>query len=175
MVQKSAGWHGKWQGGCTRRRQSWPWVKEEFLSSPDTGQSGLRNWGSASQRWAWSLGYLGFHLAPFINISVSSLSPDLSEPQFPPVGNSFTPCSPFRDLGKGWLSAALAVGEGRYSRKGKGALGILWSGWSQSSPSTCPAAPAGAPPIGAPPAAGRVLELPGRGSALARGQITPST
>lgn len=64
--------------------------------------------------------------------------------------------------GKAGFASALAVGEGRYSRKGKGALGIPWSGWSQSSPSARPAAPAGAPPIGAHPAAGHVRELPGR-------------
>ena len=63
-------------------------MKEEFQSSPDIGQSGLRNWGSASQRWAWSSEDLGFHLAPYINSSVFSLKyPNLSEPQFPPVGN----------------------------------------------------------------------------------------
>ena len=88
MVQELAGWHGKWQGSCTQRRQNKPWVKEEFQSSPDIGQSGLRNWGSASQRWAWSSEDLGFHLAPYINSSVFSLKyPNLSEPQFPPVGN----------------------------------------------------------------------------------------
>ena len=95
------------------------------------------------------MGYLGLHLAPFINISVSRcplIFPSLS---FPPWGTALLHAHLSEIWGKGGFAAALAVGEGRYSRKGKGALGIPWSGWSQFSPSTCPAASAGAPPIGA--------------------------
>lgn len=113
------------------------------------GQSGLRNWGSASQRWAWSLGDLGFHLALFINISVSSLkSPNLSEPQLPPppptVGNrELHSLLTFQRTGERLALRCLGRGEGRCSRKGEGALGIPWSGWFQSSPSARPAAPQG--------------------------------
>lgn len=100
--------------------------------------------------------------------------PYLSEPQFPPVGNSFTPCSPFRDLGKGLLCRCLGRGRGALFQEGKGCLGhpVVWLVPVLSK--YLPSRFSGGPSHRGPPTAGRVRELPGRGSALARGQITPS-
>lgn len=75
-------------------------MKEECLSPPDIGQNGLRHSGQCrptEKPWTCSSGDLGFHLAPSLNICVSSLkSPNVSKPQFLHVGSSFLPCSPFR-------------------------------------------------------------------------------
>lgn len=143
------------------------------------GQSGLRNWGSASQRWAWSLGDLGFHLALFINISVSSLKfPNLSEPQLPPQPHRGKQRASLpAHLSENWGKAGFALPwpwGGALFQEGKGCLGhpVVWL---VPVLSKCPPSrSAGAPPIGAQPAAGRVRELPGRGYVRARGQIAPS-
>lgn len=143
------------------------------------GQSGLRNWGSASQRWAWSLGDLGFHLALFINISVSSLkSPNLSGHQLPPPPPPWETqrASLPAHLSENWGKAGFALPwpwGGALFQEGR----VPWAPvvWLVPVLSKCPPSrSAGAPPIGAQPAAGRVRELPGRGYVRARGQIAPS-
>lgn len=97
------------------------------------GQSGLRNWGSASQRWAWSLGDLGFHLALFINISVSSLKfPNLSEPQLPPQPHRGKQRASLpAHLSENWGKAGFALPwpwGGALFQEGKGCLGhpVVW-------------------------------------------------
>ena len=152
-------------------------MKEEFQSSPDIGQSGLRNWGSASQRWAWSSEDLGFHLAPYINSSVFSLKyPNLSEPQFPRwETESFTPCSPFRELGKGWLCLCFGRGRGALFQEGKGCLGhpVVWL---VPVLSKCPPSRSRRGPSHRRPSGCRARSRASRSElrALARGQITPS-